>query len=209
MAAEDPVVLTKMLIVTDYDVGFQLMPTLEPLPEVAPGDTYVTECKPQQAIKIQEVVTEPFAIVQIAVGREAFQTTIEQIGPRRIYRLDPPLIATPDDWIRVQLTNDTGVSHKQKIAVIVKLKSERQRIAHSPTSEAIAREHDIRVAVENRCGFCGDVFEMSPLDPHATLINQAIKNSGRGGSLPHRCDLCRRRRIASELLDESRVRAHP
>jgi len=122
VSSEDLTIRTKMLIVTDYDTGFQLMPTLVPLAEVAPGDVYVTECKPQMSIAIEEIVSDPFAIVQVAVRGDTFQTTIEKRGAQRIYRLDPPLVATPDDWIRVQLTNDTDASHKQKIAVLVKLK---------------------------------------------------------------------------------------
>jgi hypothetical protein len=191
--------LTKMLIVTDYDTGFQLMPTLKTLPEVAPGDSYTTECKPQETVTIQEIISDPFAITQIAVGETRFRARVETRGTQRVYLLGPPLVASPDDWIRIQCTNDTDASHKQKIAVLVRQKAEpaalivgpprpikayRDRVNIVAAPEDTERELVVPVEVEHRCGFCGEVFEMSPLDPHGMLIAQADKNFGRGRICP-------------------------
>lgn len=109
----------RLLIVMDWDAGFQLT-ARSALPDVEPGDEYVTECKPQRTVVVREVIVEGFSLVEISVGAKKFQATTIDEGSRRVYQLDPELVATPDDWVRVQLCNDTDVPRKQKMTTLVR-----------------------------------------------------------------------------------------
>lgn len=111
--------LVRLLIVMDWDAGFQLT-ARSALPDVEPGDAYVTECKPQRTVVVREVIVEGFALVQISVRETTVQATIIDQGARRLYQLDPELVATPEDWIRVKLCNDTDASRKQKMTTLVR-----------------------------------------------------------------------------------------
>lgn len=185
MAATDRV---RLLIVTDWDTGFALGPR-PPLLDAAPGDSYVTEIVAANAVTICEVLVEGFALVKISVGENVAQATIETIETRRLYRLQPPLVVSLGETIRVQLCNDTSAPLKQKDVAIVRHDPAARPIPHQPkrinTSPGPAEDRVVVIeGVENRCGICGQIFQLSPDDPHTALINRTIKNAGRGPICP-------------------------
>lgn len=115
-----------MLVVVDWDVGFQLS-SREPLPDVLPGESYVTEFIPQRPVAFYEVLVEGFALVQVSVGDRIGQATIEELPPlvghsvaRRLYRLAEVLAVTPDASARLHLCNDSDVARKQKDVTLVR-----------------------------------------------------------------------------------------
>jgi hypothetical protein len=114
----------RLFIVTDWDAGFQLT-AHPPLPDVAPGETYVTECKPQRPVAIYEALVDGFSIVTISAGSTAAQPTLKTgcVGEEtlhRVYQFNPALIVGVDDWLRIQLCNDSSVPRKQKLIALVK-----------------------------------------------------------------------------------------
>lgn len=180
VAATDRV---RLLIVTDWDAGFALGPR-PPLLDAAPGDSYVTEIVTASTVTICEVLVEGFALVQISVGENTAQATIETIETRRLYRLQPPLVVSLGETIRVQLCNDTSAPLKQKDVAIVRhdptMRPERINIKPGPAEDRVIMIE----GVENRCGICGQIFQLSPDDPHTALINRTIKNAGQGPICP-------------------------
>ena len=108
-----------MLIVTDWDVGFPLT-SRPPLPNVDPGESYVTEFIPQRPVAFHEVLVEGFALVQISVGTRTSTAKVEEHGLRRLYRLDEALTVGPDESTRVHLCNNTEAPRKQKSVTLVR-----------------------------------------------------------------------------------------
>lgn len=120
MAATDPE-RVRMLVVTDWDAGFSLTATT-PLPNIGPGEAYVTECFPQRPIVIQDVLVEGFALVQISVGTRTSKATVEQQGfGCCLYHLDPPLAVIEDGQsVRVHLCNNSDAPLKQKSVALIR-----------------------------------------------------------------------------------------
>ena len=115
-----------MLVVADWDVGFQLT-AHPPLPDVGPGEAYVTEFIPQRSVTFHEVLVEGFALVQISVGTQMRTATVEEQPrlidrpePQRLYRLDETLTVSPDESARLHLCNNTDAPRKQKSVTLVK-----------------------------------------------------------------------------------------
>ena len=139
MAADDSLLLrpVRLVVVTDWDAGFQLQPRAEPLPDVAPGAEYVVECVPQQAVLIQEVLVRDFALVQVATAAQTVKaTTVARGSLPRLYRLSAAVTAHPDECVSVKLRNDGGTSIKQKVASIVRVDAAAVRIDPTPTGRA-------------------------------------------------------------------------
>lgn len=109
----------RLLVVADWDVGFVLT-AHTPLPDVAPGDAYVTEIFPQRSVTIREVLVEGFTLVQIAVGTRTSAAKVEEHGPRILYRLDAPLIVETGESVCIRLCNDSDAPRKQKSALLLK-----------------------------------------------------------------------------------------
>lgn len=116
----------RVLAVVDWDVGFQLT-AHAPLPDVRPGESYVTEFSPQRAVAFHEVLVEGFALVQISVGERTPKATVEELPrlidrpvPRHLYRLDEALTVGPDAGARLLLCNDSDVPRKQKDVTLVR-----------------------------------------------------------------------------------------
>lgn len=115
-----------MLVVADCDVGFQLT-AHEPLPDVAPGESYVTDFMPQRLVAFYEVVVEGFDLVQVSVGGRTSTATREDLPrfvgrpePQRLYRLDEALIVGVDECARLHLCNATSAPRKQKSVTLVR-----------------------------------------------------------------------------------------
>lgn len=162
----------RLLVVTDWDAGSSLE-ARPPVLDAAPGDSYVTEVVAASAVTIYEVIVEGFALVQISVGATTAQATIETIGSRRLYRLEDPLSVSLNETIRIHLCNDTEVSLKQKDVTIVRYdptarpppvpyRRERVNVTPSPAEDRVIMIE----GADNRCGICGELFEISPSDPH-------------------------------------------
>ena len=60
----------RLLVVADWGVGFQLT-AMPPLPDVDPGEAYVTEFTPQRPVTFCEILVEGVALVQISVDGPA------------------------------------------------------------------------------------------------------------------------------------------
>lgn len=114
----------RALIVTNWDLGFPLT-SRPPIPDVAPGEAYVTEVIPQSPITIREVIVEGFALVQISVGSRTITATLEEQGPRRLYRLHEPIDVGTETGMRIHLCNDSDVPRKQKIVTLIKMREAR------------------------------------------------------------------------------------
>ncbi len=92
-------------------MGFPLTTRIRPpLPDIAPGDSYVTEVIPQRPVTIREVLVEGFALVQISIGARTITATVEDLptvlgqhAPRRLYRLHAPI----DDKSKALVTKST------------------------------------------------------------------------------------------------------
>lgn len=123
MTAADPE-RVRVLVVTDYDVGGFLLTAMPPppLPDVAPGETYVTESFPQRPVTFHEVLVEGFTLVQISVGARTVTAKVEEHGSRHLYRLDEALTVGPGESVRLHLCNGTDVPRKQKDIVFVIVK---------------------------------------------------------------------------------------
>lgn len=128
MAATDPE-RVRVLVVTDWDAGFALM-ARPPLPDVAPGDAYVTKFVPQGPVTFREILVVGFVLVQITSilgGRVPLETrlidaAIETGGEQRLYRLDKPIIVGTEaaESLRLFLCNASDVPRKQKSVALVK-----------------------------------------------------------------------------------------
>jgi hypothetical protein len=121
VAATDRV---RLLVVTDWDMGFVLT-AHPPLPDVAPGESYVTEFVPQRPVTLREVLVEGFSLVQISIAGLAIMGSIleqglDKDGPRRLYRLEEPVEIGIDVGARVHLLNASAVPRKQKIVTLVR-----------------------------------------------------------------------------------------
>lgn len=112
-----------LLVVTDWNAGLPLA-TRPPLPDVEPGEAYVTEYEPQRLVVITEVLVEGFTLAQISTktstSRVAVKDTIEPRSVGRLYRLHQALTAGPGESVRLHLHNDSKAPLKQKIVTIVK-----------------------------------------------------------------------------------------
>lgn len=139
MTSGEPLLLRpcRLVVVTDWDAGFQLQPSAEPLPDVAPGATYIVECVSSQPVLIQEVLVRDFALVQVST---AAQTTKTAPVPRgslpRLYRLETAITVHPDECISVRLINDGAAALKQKVATLVRKDAAAVRIDPAPTGRA-------------------------------------------------------------------------
>jgi hypothetical protein len=181
----------RLLVVVDWDVGFPLTSRPRELPDVAPGDAYVTEVFPQRAVAIHEVLTEGFALVKISAGDQTGQASVETVGPRRLYRLGAPLAVDAGGSVFVHLCNDADAPRKQKDVTIIRcepttrpqavaFRPERVNIEPGPSEDRVVMIE----GVDNRCGICGQTFRLTPDDPHASLIERALKNAGQGPICP-------------------------
>lgn len=127
-AASDPECV-RVLVVSDWDAGFALT-ARPPLPDVAPGDAYVTEFVPQGPVTFREVLVEGFVLVQITSvlgGRVPLETrlidaAIETGGEQCLYRLDKPITVGNDaaESLRLHLCNASDAPRKQKSVTLVK-----------------------------------------------------------------------------------------
>lgn len=193
----DPV---RLLVVTDWDAGFSLR-AHPPLLDVDPGANYVTEIVPGERVAIHEALVERFALTQISVGERTAQATAVTAGERRIYKLGTPLVVDRETSCRLLLCNDTAAPLKPKDVAIVRYDPtartsamlvgqsqpirppSRIDIQPSPNEE---RQALIETEVDNLCGFCGQIFQMVPGDPHKELIDRAFANEGRGPICPEK-----------------------
>ena len=172
----DPV---RLLVVTDWDVGFPLTTRVRSLPDVAPGESYVTEVIPQRPVTIHEIMVEGFALVKISIGDRTITAAAEDLSfmvgtaRRRLYRLVEPADVDTETGVRLHLCNDSDVPRKPKEGALIRQPA---RVAVSPTASTEVVEHAIEV--ENRCGFCGQTFQIAPSDPHWS--------TGRGPLCPQR-----------------------
>ena len=165
IVAADPV---RLLVVTDWDVGFPLTTRAGSLPDIAPGDSYVTEVIPQRPVFLREIVVEGFALVTISIGERTIAATVEDLPAvaghalrRRLYRLHEPIDIDTATGVRLHLCNDSDVRRKPKEGTLIRQPA---RIELPPTASTTHVEHVIEV--ENRCGFCGQAFQIAPDDPH-------------------------------------------
>ncbi len=139
MAADDSLLLrpVRLVVVTDWDAGFQLQPHVEPLPDVAPGGEYVVDCVPQQAVLIQEVLVRDFALVQISTATQTIKVSpVERGALPRLYRLGTSVVAHSDECISVRLRNDGAVTLKQKVPSLLRVHAAAARIDPAPTGRA-------------------------------------------------------------------------
>lgn len=175
MAVIDPV---RLLVVTDWDVGFPLTTRVRSLPDIAPGDSYVTEVIPQRPVSLREIIVEGFALVKISIGERTI-TAAEDLSfvvgsaLRRLYRLVEPTDVDTETGVRLHLCNDSDVPRKPKDGMLIRQPA---RVAVSPIASTESVERVIEV--ENRCGFCGQAFQIAPDDPHWS--------TGRGPICPER-----------------------
>jgi hypothetical protein len=109
----------RLIVADDCGSGFQLTPHV-PLDDVLPGGEYVTECMPQHAVVIREIVVHGFQLLRICVGTREVETTLRGGGENRQYRLEPPLQVAAGENIRMRLHNDAGWSRKPKLAVLIR-----------------------------------------------------------------------------------------
>lgn len=116
----------RVLVVADWDVGFQLT-AREPLPDVLPGESYVTDFVPQRPVAFYEVVVEGFDLVQISVEGRTSTATREDLPrfvgrpePQRLYRLNDALTVDVDECARLHLCNTTNTPRKQKSVTLVR-----------------------------------------------------------------------------------------
>lgn len=118
----------RLVVMTDWDAGFQLQPRTEPLPDVAPGGEYVIDCVPQQPVLIQEVLVRNFALVQVSTAKQTIRaTTVARGALPRLYRLGTPVTAHPDECVSVYLRNDGSVTLKQKVPMFVRVDAAAQK----------------------------------------------------------------------------------
>ena len=97
----------RLVVVTDWDAGFQLSPRTEPLPDVPPGSDYVTECLPMQSVLIQEVLVRDFALVHVSTRAQTVKVDPVARGSLpRLYRLSTAITAHPDECVALRLRND-------------------------------------------------------------------------------------------------------
>jgi hypothetical protein len=226
VAVIDPACL---LVVTDWDLGFQLT-SRPPLPDIAPGESYVTEVIPQRPVTLREVLVEGFVLVQISVGEQTAAATVKEQGPGRLlYLLDELLDVGIETGVRLHLHNASDVPRKHKIGTFVRdvASDWPMRIvpdtgraedavrcpacdkrpgdscdgpASHPSRRTLYDQHrglsrparvnvtpgplDDQIVeyvidgVENRCGICGQTFQIAPNDPHWS--------TGRGPICPER-----------------------
>jgi hypothetical protein len=136
MPANDALILrpVRMMVLTDWDAGFQLRPNLEPLPDVAPGEEYTSEISPGLPIAIREVFVRDFQLVQIATDKQ-----IERVAPvergsglPRLYRLEAPITVSAGGSVIIRLRNDGIVPLKQKIAALVRENAAAARVDPAP-----------------------------------------------------------------------------
>ena len=120
MTAGDPPRLVRLLVTADAGAGFQLT-AAPPLADVAPGETYVTECWPQWAVAIGHVRVRHFKLERLMMGdRDVPLRLIDGgIDPDWNYRVDPPVEIRPGESVSLHLRNDGDVPRKPKDAVIV------------------------------------------------------------------------------------------
>lgn len=176
LVVADPV---RLLVVTDWDVGFPLTTRVKSLPDIAPGDSYVTEVIPQRPVTLREIVVESFALVKISIGERTIAAAAEDLPAvvghalRRLYRLHEPIDVGTETGVSLHLCNDSDVPRKPKEGLLIRQPT---RVAVSPTASTAPVEHVIEV--ENRCGFCGQTFQIAPDDPHWS--------TGRGPICPER-----------------------
>jgi len=122
VAAADTVVLrpVRLVILTDWDAGFQLSPRAEQLEDVPPGGEYLAECIPSEPILLGEVLVRDFALVQVTVGSQVVRVAgVERGDLPRLYRLPASVTASPDQCVAALLRNDGRRRLKPKVAAIV------------------------------------------------------------------------------------------
>jgi hypothetical protein len=148
MITDDSTPLARMIISANWDAGFQLQPRAEPLPDVSPGGEYVVECAPQRSVMIREIVVHDFQLVQISTATR--QVRLPPIargsGLPRAYHLDAAITVPAGERVIALLKNDTGITRKQKVPLLVREDAAAARIDRTP----IGRAED---AV--RCPACG------------------------------------------------------
>jgi hypothetical protein len=127
----------RLVVVTDWDAGFQLQPSAEPLPDVSPGGDYIVECVASQSVLIQEVLVRDFALVEVATAAQTIKVApIPRGALPRLYRLDAAITAHADDCISVRLYNEGPASLKRKVATLVRKDAAAVRIDPAPTGRA-------------------------------------------------------------------------
>jgi hypothetical protein len=140
VAADDRLVLrpVRLVVITNWDAGFQLTPNVEPLPDVPPGGEYVIECVPQQPVLIREALVRDYALVQVSVGSQTVKAPLVERGSSlpRLYRLPVTITVHADECVAVRLRNDGPVTLKQKVPTFVRVDAAAARIDPSPTGRA-------------------------------------------------------------------------
>ena len=170
--------LVRLLVVTDWDVGFPLTTRVRSLPDIAPGASYVTEVIPQYPVSLHEIMVESFALVKISIGERTITAAEDRsfmIGQalRRLYRLVEPADVDIETGVCLHLCNDSDVPRKPKDGLLIR---QPVRALVTPTASTVHDEHVIEA--ENYCMFCGQTFQIAPDDPHWS--------TGRGPICPQR-----------------------
>lgn len=128
MDADDSPLPVRLVVVSDWDAGFQLTPHAEPLPDVAPGGECVVHCVAQQPVLIQEALVRDFALVQVSnATRTIAARPVARGALPRLYRLSEAIAASPDECVCVRLRNDGAVALKQKVPTLVRVDAAAQR----------------------------------------------------------------------------------
>ncbi|HSX23111.1 MAG TPA: hypothetical protein VLE97_10080 [Gaiellaceae bacterium] len=116
------VIVSRLLVVTDWDAGFQLTPGAALLAEVPPGGEYVVECTSPRVGLLGEVVVRDFALDRLYVGKVFADVEIAPIiesSTDRRYPLKPPITVDVGRNIRAVLKNLSDVPKKPKVAMLV------------------------------------------------------------------------------------------
>lgn len=135
MTVDDPALPrpVRLVILTDWDVGFQLTPRADPPPNVSPGGECVVDCVPQESVLIQEILVRDFALVQVLTATLSIPATrargsnVERGSLPRTYRLVAPITVQSGECVTVRLRNDGPVALKQKVPTFVRVHAAAQR----------------------------------------------------------------------------------
>ncbi len=115
----------RMVVTTDWDAGFSLVPGAKVLDDVPPGGEYIVECTPPRDVVLTDVTVRDFDLDRLYVGKAFAQVVADEapvatgsVDDRR-YRLDPPVAVAKTCDIRAVLKNTSGEPRKPKVAVLL------------------------------------------------------------------------------------------
>jgi len=135
VAADDSTLLrlVRLVITNDWDAGFQLTPSAEPLSDVPPGGECEISYFPDHGIAIRDVLVRGAAALKelVDAGREGHLLAVTPDGPR-----GPAFTVQAGAQVIARLRNDGPVPLRQKVPSIVRENLAAVKIDPAPTGRA-------------------------------------------------------------------------